>query len=408
MKKLIFLVIPAFIYAQNLKSLIEYAQLNNEIVVSSSLNQEAQSKNVDSKKSAYLPVIDVGAYYQRLDDRTPIMAGDVYSGYAKIGFDIYDGGRKSSLLEQAKNEYKSSKYDTDEMKKSLALEITEDFYTVKSLDASLRAKEDASKSLKEQLSRIKKYFEARLATKDDVDRLQSAYDTNIYEIKSLEPQKLTTLKSLELKVGKKIDTLDDSSFKEIMQEDLQPSDAINSLISKESALMSSAESIDSAYYPQIKLEDSYNLYGYGRSDAMHPEGLDNQNKILLSANIRLFDFGTLKEAKQAMIISAKALNSQVLYKTKEQKMHHEVALARLDTSKIKIQSAKSALIASESAFETIEKKYNAGIVDYVIYLDALTSKTRADALYETSLNELEIAYAMYYYYSGKNLAEYIK
>ncbi|WP_310441731.1 TolC family protein [Sulfurimonas sp.] len=407
MKKLIFLVIPAFIYAQNLKSLIEYAQLNNEIVVSSSLNQEAQSKNVDSKKSAYLPVIDVGAYYQRLDDRTPIMAGDVYSGYAKIGFDIYDGGRKSSLLEQAKNEYKSSKYDTDEMKKSLALEITEDFYTVKSLDASLRAKEDASKSLKEQLSRIKKYFEARLATKDDVDRLQSAYDTNIYEIKSLELQKLTALKSLELKVGTKIDTLDDSSFKEI-KEDLQPIDAINSLLSKESALVSSAESIDSAYYPQIRLEDSYNLYGYGRSDAMHPEGLDNQNKILLSANIRLFDFGTLKEAKQAMIISAKALNSQVLYKTKEQKMHHEVALARLDTSKIKIQSAKSALIASESAFETIEKKYNAGIVDYVIYLDALTSKTRADALYETSLNELEIAYAMYYYYSGKNLAEYIK
>lgn len=407
MKKLIFLVIPAFIYAQNLKSLIEYAQLNNEIVVSSSLNQEAQSKNVDSKKSAYLPVIDVGAYYQRLDDRTPIMAGDVYSGYAKIGFDIYDGGRKSSLLEQAKNEYKSSKYDTDEMKKSLALEITEDFYTVKSLDASLRAKEDASKSLKEQLSRIKKYFEARLATKDDVDRLQSAYDTNIYEIKSLELQKLTALKSLELKVGTKIDTLDDSSFKEI-KEDLQPIDAINSLLSKESALVSSAESIDSAYYPQIRLEDSYNLYGYGRSGAMHPEGLDNQNKILLSANIRLFDFGTLKEAKQAMIISAKALNSQVLYKTKEQKMHHEVALARLDTSKIKIQSAKSALIASESAFETIEKKYNAGIVDYVIYLDALTSKTRADALYETSLNELEIAYAMYYYYSGKNLAEYIK
>lgn len=407
MKKLIFLVIPAFIYAQNLKSLIEYAQLNNEIVVSSSLNQEAQSKNVDSKKSAYLPVIDVGAYYQRLDDRTPTMAGDVYSGYAKIGFDIYDGGRKSSLLEQAKNEHKSSKYDTDEMKKSLALEITEDFYTVKSLDASLRAREDASKSLKEQLSRIKKYFEARLATKDDVDRLQSAYDTNIYEIKSLELQKLTALKSLELKVGKKIDTLDDSSFKEV-REDLQPIDAINSLLSKESALVSSAESIDSAYYPQIKLEDSYNLYGYGRSDAMHPEGLDNQNKILLSANIRLFDFGTLKEAKQAMIISAKALNSQVLYKTKEQKMHHEVALARLDTSKIKIQSAKSALIASESAFETIEKKYNAGIVDYVIYLDALTSKTRADALYKTSLNELEIAYAMYYYYSGKNLAEYIK
>ena len=89
----------------------------------------------------------------------------------------------------------------------------------------------------------------------------------------------------------------------------------------------------------------------------------------------------------------------------EQKMQYALSRARITTAKLRIKSAKSALKASSSAFTTIEKKYNAGIVDYVIYLDALTKKTNAKALYERGLNELEIAYAILYHYSGKNIKE---
>lgn len=408
MKKLILLVVPAFLFAQNLKSLIEYAELNNNLVIAKNLNQEAQNKNVDSKKSAYLPTIDVGAYYQSMQDKTATQAGDIYSGYAKVGFDIYDGGKKKSLLNQAKDEYKASGYDSLEMKKSLALDITKDFYNVKSLQASLNAKEDAKKSLQEQLERIKKYYEAGLATTDDIDRLQAAYDTNIYDIESLKLDILASYKSLELRVGKRIDMLDDSNFKEVLQESLEQSDAIKSLTAKESAMVNGALSIESAYYPQIRVEDTYSLYGYERADTLHPKGLDNQNKILLSANMRLFDFGALSEAKQSLMISSQALKNETSYMIKEQNMQYEIAKERIDTNKIKIKSAESALASAKSAFKTINEKYSAGIVDYVIYLDALSSKTKAEALYETSLNELEIAYAMYYYYSGKNLAEFIK
>jgi outer membrane protein TolC len=94
--------------------------------------------------------------------------------------------------------------------------------------------------------------------------------------------------------------------------------------------------------------------------------------------------------------------------SKEQKMRHEISVARVKSSKLKIKSAKSALNAASSAFGTINEKYNAGIVDYVIYLDALSAKTNASALYEKSLNDLEVAYAMFYYYSGKKLEDFIK
>lgn len=408
MKKLLILVLPFALYAQDLKSLIDLAYENNNLVKSSTLSVKSKSKNVDSKESAYYPTIDVGGYYQSLKEKSPFQPGDVYSGYAKVGLDIYDGGKKSALVDQAKNEHEAGMFDNSELKKSLSLQIVQDYYNIKSLNASLVAKEDADKSLQEQLERMKQFYKAQLATKDDVDRLQAAYDTNVYEINSLKFSILSSKKALELKVGQKIDSLEDSEFKDVNGEQFELVDSIKSLTAQKSAISSAASSLDSIYYPQLRVEDTYSFYGYGDTVATEPKGVDKQNKLLITLNMRLFDFFSAKYAQQSLNISSLALNEQVVYKTKEQKVQFELAKSRISISKIKIKSAKSALVAAKSAFETVNEKYNAGIVDYVIYLDALTAKTNANALYESSLNDLQIAYAMYYYYSGKNLKEFIK
>ncbi len=408
MMKFLILIIPVFIYAENLKSILEYATQNSDLVVSKTLIQKAKSIEVDSRESAYYPTIDVGAFYQSLEERTPMQAGDVYSGYAKIGFDIYDGGKKSSLLSQSENEYKASSFDSESIKRSLSLQIVQDFFNIKSLKATLASKDEAKKSLQEQLTRMQRFFTAKVATKDDVDKLQAAYDTNIYEMESIKLQILTMKKSLELKVGKTIVTLDDSKFKEFKQQTKELRDSVKSLMAQKDALVSAAESVDSIYYPQIKIEDTYSVYGYERIDAMHPEGLDNQNRLMLSLNLRLFDKGTVAKSKEAVMINSQALDTQVSYSKKEQQMQYDLSISAIETSYIKIKSAKSALIAASSAFKTISKKYNAGIVDNIVYLDALSSQTSAKALYETSINDLEVAYASYYYYAGKNIEEFLQ
>jgi len=48
------------------------------------------------------------------------------------------------------------------------------------------------------------------------------------------------------------------------------------------------------------------------------------------------------------------------------------------------------------------------LVDNIVYLDALSIKTNATALYTKSLNDLEVAYAIYYYYAGQKIKEFIK
>lgn len=412
MKRLLFLVIPMFIYGDSLKELMEIAQNQNDLVISKQYLQESKSKELDSKNSAYFPTLDVGGFYKRDDEASPFQAGDTYSGFAKLSYDIYDGGKRSSQSDQANYAFKSSEFDTEAYKKSLSLQIAQDFFTIKSLQASLNAREEAQESLKKQLERTKSFFEVKMATSDDIDRVQADYDTNVYEMESMKFQILSLKSALSLKVGKNIDALDDSSFIKTSSDKYETLDATKALIAQNKSLKYGAEAIDSFYYPNIKIEDTYSLYGYDREDPaltrMGATPLDNQNTLLLSINFRVFDYGALRDTKEAVLLSSQALNSQISYQTKEQEIQRKLSLSRIDTAKIRIKSAQSALNAATSAFNTIEKKYNAGIVDYIVYLDSLTKRTSSKALYESGLNELEIAYAILYFYNGKNIKEELK
>lgn len=406
--RILILIVPIFLYGDSLKSLLEFSSKKSDLVVSKTYSKESKQVQVEVRKSTYYPTLDVGAFYQSLNERTPMRAGDTYSGYAKLSFDIYDGGAKSSLLSRSKNEYRASEFDLASTKKSLGLKITENFFNIKSLEATLESRDEARKSLKEQLRRMKRFYSAKLATSDDVDRLQAAYDTNIYEMESIRLDILTIHKALELNVGKKISSLEKSSFKEYAQSKMQLIDSTRSLMASKEALIDGAQSIDSIYYPNIKIEDRYSAYGYSNTDTTHPEGLDDQNKILLSLNMRIFDMGVASKRKEALMINSQVVNTQIIYANKQQQMQYELAITRINISNIKIKSATSALKSANSAFKTIGKKYEVGIVDNVVYLDALSSQTKAKALYEKSLNDLEIAYATYYYYAGKNIEEFIK
>lgn len=410
MKKLILLVIPFFVYAEGLKSLLEHAQNSNELIVSKSILADSKKSEVKSSESNYYPTVDVGAFYQRFDDASPMSPGTTYSGYAKIGLDVYSGGEKSYTLKQKKDELSASQFDYEATKKDISLSIVEDFYSYKTQESSLEARIEASHAVKAQLERMKKFYSASLATSDDVDRLQSAYDSNIYSIESIKFQILTLKKSLELKVGKSIDTLDSSSFTKVDTPDSDELDSIKSLRATQKSIINASEIIDSYYYPQIRVEDTYSFYGYDDEPSLagfNIELPEKQNKIMATVNMRLFDFGAIGEAKQSVRLNADAMTEQIIYQDKEQKMQQNLADSRIKTAKLNIKSAASALKSSKNALETITKKYNNGIVDNVVYLDALTSQTESKSTYEASLNNLELSYALYYYYNGKKLEEFL-
>lgn len=406
--KLIVLVLPVVFYAQHLNHIIIFAKKNNSLVMSKNIMIEAKEKEKESVSGSIYPTLDIGGFYQNKNERTLGVPGEIYSAYGKISFDIYDGGKKSALKEQKVSEYKAATYNTKAFKKSLSLQIVKDFYLVKNIEASIVALKEEKNSLQAQLKRINEFYKADLSTKDNVDKLQAAYDTNTYNLQSLQFQKLLAIKDLELKVGKTIKSFDTSIFVKNKDLKLENSSSIKAMNETKDSLDSLASSLNSNYKPKLNISDTYNIYEYGNTDTTHPEGLDKQNTLMLTVNMRLFDGGSIKNSAKAISLNKKAIDKEIIYLKDEQKMFFSLAKQRIITSELKIKSSKSAWYFSKNAYNTIEEKYRAGIVDNVAFLDALSVKTSAYALYEKSINDLEVAYATYYYYAGTNIEEYIK
>ncbi len=402
------LVAPTLLFSQSLRELIEFATANNNIVASKLLTQGSKQKDIESSQSAYYPTIDLGASYRTLNERTPRVPGDIYSGYAKVGVDLYDGGNKSNTIKQNQAELSSSQYDTSSYKKGLQLSITEDFFNIKSVESTLKAMGEKSAQLEAELNRIQRFYEVGSATKDEVDRLQAALANNSYRIESVKFKILSLKRLLSIKIGKRVLSLDDSTLHTPKDIKKDLSDEIKSLQENSSSLSFVAKQIDSAYMPQVRLEDTYNFYDYDRSDAAHPESLDDQNKLMLSFNIRLFDNGRIKKKRESILIQKKALDAQIKEIMDIQAINVELALMKIETTKSQIQSSKTSLNSATSAFDMISQKYQAGSVNNITYLDSLSVKTNAQARYEQAINNLQIAYAKYYFYTNKTIKEFIK
>lgn len=412
MRKLLFLVIPLFLGAENLKDVLAHAMKHNELVGAKALKIDASAKAVDAHESSYFPKIDVGGFYKRDDEPSPLQAGDIYAGFAKIGVALYDGGVRHANIEGAKRELQVAAHERDALQKDLALRIVQDYFALQTLLSSLQAREEAQNSLRVQLQRMQQFYEARLATKDDVERIQASYDTNVYEMQAIKFEIVSLKKKIELVSGLRIGNFERSSLRKDETLTSQNLSNIDALASRQMALLSYADAIDAYYYPSIQLEDTYTVYGYDRENAfakqVGAQPLSEQNTLMISISMRLFDYGMSAKNKEVQELEAQSLALQKNYAIQEQSMQQELSLERIKTARLRIQSASSALEAAQSAFVTIEQKYDSGIVDYVVYLDTLTQKMQAKALYEGSLNELEVAYAMYYYYAGKNIEEFVE
>jgi len=408
MKKfLVLLSFPLFLYSESLKSMIDYANKHNFLVHSKTSSVKSKKAELESVGRSAYPTVDVGGFYQNLNERTYGMPGTTSSVYTSIGFDIYDGGKRSATKRQKRYELISSNFEKDAFKKSLALSIIQDYFNIKNINASLAALYEQRKSLKAQLSRIKKFVDASLATSDDVYKLQAAYDNNEYSIESLKFDRLSLYKALGLKLNRNVKHIGNARFKKLRVK-FSLDDNIKALKAKQKALLAQADSINSNYNPKVRVENTYSVYDYDRTDLTHPEGIDRQNKLVLSVNMRLFDNKSIEKSKVAVLEAKDSLNHQINYNISQQKMLYKLARSRIVATNERIKSARSALKSANSTYKLINEKYKAGIVDNIAYLDALSQKTNARALYHSSLNSLEVAYGIYYYYAGKNIGRYIK
>ena len=389
----------------SLKSLI--ANLDNDLLKSKDMQILSAKGAIGAIKSGYYPTVDVGAFAQSLSPKTPMRAGATYSLYAKLNYVIYDGGLKSNTIKQKRFELVSKVFEREQFKDALILQVVQDFFAIKSLNALIGATKVKKNSIKEQLFKGKKLYSAGLMGLDELARLEAALELVNYNIKSLDFQKKSFLSALSLKVGKSVKGVANSHFIK-RRVGFSANSTIRAIRARALAISSSADVIKSSNSAKVNLALEHNKFAYARYDRAHPKGLNSQSKVTLSANMRLYDGGATKQKAQVAKLQAASALLEAKYKLKEQRANYKLAQLRLKSIRAKIKSAKAALKAANRLYGSVLTKYNQGLVDNSLLLDALSSKTQATAELSRAKNDLEIAYALYYYYAGKNLKGLIR
>ena len=405
MKKLLILV-PFLLNASGLKSILNHTQDAN-LVKAKELQIQAKRSELRSVSKEAMPTVDLAGFVSDSNPRSFMQPGIMYGASVKLKYAIYDGGLKTAKKGQKRFELASAKFNKSFFSKSLYLQVVQDYYNIKSLDALIGALKQKQHTLNEQLKKTKVLVASGFATDDNLYSLKGAIALVKDNINSLQFQRKSLLSLMSLKTNYKVKRVGNSHFSK-RKVSFRANDLIKALRMKQSAILSSAKMVKSATNPHINLDASYNMYGYGRSDRMHPEGQNHQAKINLSAGIRLYDGGATKEKAQAIKLQAMSLGFEIKQKLQEQRVQYRLSKQKLSVAREHIRAMKAQYQAQKKLFATVKKQYESGLADYVSYLDALSQMVGAKANLAKARYELEIAYALYYYNAGYDIKRFIR
>jgi len=409
------LCFPLFVFAQSygLKTLIDNANKENGLIKAKEIRITAKQEEVDAAKSAYWPTLDVGASHSYVTPTNVVNPGQTSSAFALLDLEIYDGGRKSALLNSKEFEHEAALFEKSAFEKSITLDIVRYYYELKKLKATLEALGERSVELRAQIIRVKKFLSAGLSTQEDVDKLQAEFDGNDYTMANTKLVVLSSEKNLEVLSGLPAKDLKRNYFQEPKNVRFETSEHIKMLQANANAIGEQSDVIDAGYKPQVRVSDTYNKSHYDDTvsiGGLSGDGLllDHQNKLMLSVNMRLFDNGKMSKESEAVRYQKLALMSEIDYAKEEQRMNFNLSEKSLETIRTRLKSAKSALRAAKSTYDVLKKKFEVGLVDNIAYLDALSQKTLAQARYKETLYDYEIGKSIYYYYAGKDPKEFIR
>jgi len=394
--------------AITLKELIDKTLQNNQNLKANEYSSKAKQKVFESVKNIYNPNLIVGASYNRLDfDVRNTQVGITTTAFAKFSVNLYDGGKNKALKKQKLYEFKAQKFQNVTDTKQTILNLVTLYFNLKTIEENIKVFKEKNKALKAQYDRMKSKYDIKMATIDEVLKFKSEYESNLYTIEELKYQKEELLQNIELLSGVKIDKIDTSTLPEVEVGYNETSD-IKALKENLKANEENINITKSIKKPQIKLEDSYNLYGYDKYDTKLLKDLpDKQNQFSLTLTYNLFDTSSKSKIESAKLIKLATANKLSFAKA-QAKMEYLLAKKKLQTQKLKLKSLKSAVEMANSVYEAIKNKYENGVVDNITYLDALSKKIYNLALYKQALNDLEIAKANLYFKSGVDYKEILK
>lgn len=413
----IILFLPLVLFGSNLKELINLSQKNEQYLIKQIQIEQAKLTSKEAFRN-YLPSLSLNsAYVANNKDRFIIDPQESLFAKVSLHFLLFDGGAREANLRALESKEKLSLLDKKQNKNYLALNAITLYFNTLSLEKILLANQQKVAFLKSTFERLQKFYDAGLSPKDELESIKAKYHLSLLELSQNE-LKLANIQK-EIKILSNTDfKVQGNAFLENPQQEKSQNyevmiakEQIN--LAKESVNLAKAE-----YFPKFYIQDNFNFYKNNYNPKVPDpfinladqflEKYSQGNQFILGMEWKIFDFNARakeveKERLNVQIANANARLSE--RKNKEELNYLDKSLKVLQEQ---ILALNLSLNAANLAFKSVDKKYQAGLVSYVEYLQALEAKFKAQSDLELAKNEFEITKANYYFNAGIDLNSKVK
>ncbi|PAF53118.1 hypothetical protein BKH42_07765 [Helicobacter sp. 13S00482-2] len=393
-----------------LQDLLKGADTNYSLQ-SKMLTVEQSRKNHTIAQVSFLPTLNLDYTLQNnYRDTAQYNNYNTQTFNAKLNLDIFSGFSTINTIKEKSATYRSNVADMEYTRENIYLQVIQQYYQYFDNVSQLLSLQRKLEQINSDISRVSKLYEQGLTTIDDLESLKSQGSLSEYQISdmklSIEQNKLM----LEYLTNLSFDTLRRDDIATPAYEIKERKD-LTSL--KEQINASIYQNKQLNYYPTVSFFDTYTynieLPKYiAANPILAPTYPQGQNIAGLTVSLKLFDDIGLTLQKQYMKLGQLASEKNLLYKQAEQKKDEKLYRKSLEIAKAKIVSSEASLKSATISYQNIKKKYDAQLVNFTDYLQALSTKFDAEATYNSSLNNYELQKANYIFYSGQKIQDYIK
>lgn len=386
-----------------LKDLIKNAENNYQVLAKNDGIAKAEAE----KMSAYLefgPSVTVNYNYDYQTNPSSSKSNYIGDQNIQVGvnYDLYTGFTSVNKVRQKSAEIRANIADKKYTLESLYLQIVQQYYAYFTHYSNLQSLKQKKTLLISNVQRLQRLYNSGLSTINDVEALKAEASLTEYQIAQAELDVEQSRLNLELLANIEVKTLARVTLKD-------PKLKVSKTRSDIVALDAQAQSIDFqkrqiTYAPTISLYDKFNYNPDGLFVASNEK---MQNTVGVSVTMQ-FDSMSRYMQKEAVGLSYLQAMKNVAYKKEEQKKDIKLYRKSLEIARAKVKSAEAGLKSAMIAFENVSKQYDAQLVTYVDYLNALSQKFTAEATYVESLNNYEVQKANFVFYSGQDLKQYIQ
>ncbi len=383
----------------NLEQAIQLAVSNHPLVERARQNIKVSQAQVGLANSNYYPDISGDANYTRIGPVSKITIPELgnfelfpannWDIHVGINQTLYDFGRRSTGVDFAEANLKTTTDSLDFVKWNLAYQTASTFYLILILHQNIAVLDEQIAALNEHLDISQKRFQTGSATKLDIltteVRVASANSNRIDAVNALKTQEINLRQLIGYPPDKPIDLLGDFVITPVTLK----SDSLLAAAMSQRMEIRTFEDAEKSASLQVKLaglSDKPTL-SVGLISGLKNGYIPNLNQLkanyVATVNLQMSLFDGFRTRHNKEMADARLLGAEARTGDAKRRITAEVeqAISGTQASLNKINNAEVQVKRAEEALAMAQAQYNAGVVTNLDLLDAQTSLSEARLVY---------------------------